>query len=157
METMLSGGVSTARDCGQCDIEGCGNEAVMVALDGDGNTTQRRCAGHRSEDVKRANHKMYTDQAAERATLAHYGTGTPIVIFVSDNKNLDGYYTASVANPINSCSVGFGGSPVRALRDLALKLADDADMVLHAIKEHAFETREIAQELGISLGRDDNV
>lgn len=134
---------------GKCDVGNCNERASMIAQDEDGRVTQRRCGKHRAEDVKRANYKTYTEQAVERTALAHYGTGSPIVILVGENKNLDGCYTAMVANPINSCSVGFGGSPERALRDLALKLADEADLVLHSIKEHAFETRQIARELGL--------
>jgi hypothetical protein len=135
---------TTDRDYGKCDR--CPKPASFLSGNGD-DINERLCSEHRGHDVKQSNLATLRKHRIERAALAESEYVIPLVIYVSTNKNLEGSYYAQVRNPMNSCGVGFGSTPNRALRDLALKLADDADHVLHRIKEDAFEERQLEKEL----------
>jgi hypothetical protein len=134
----------TAERFGVCDK--CGEVAMSMSDDGKGNV-KRLCDKHSTEDVKRANLRTYNAQHITRESLREKEHGIPLVLMVSEDKNLEGAYYARVENPINGCSVGFGSTPSRALRALALHLADEADIVLQRIKEQEFERRQLEKEL----------
>jgi hypothetical protein len=125
---------------GPCDRESCPDPVTCTGTYPDGRT-ERLCSRHRAEDVQVSNLKTLTQQKAERDQLQSIA----IILHVSTDVNPNGSYYASVANPINSCPVGFGATPYRALRELGLRIADNADRVLQSIVEHEMELRVAAQ------------
>lgn len=134
---------------GKCSEAGCGLDSVMQERDGNDKIIRQLCKEHNRQHVNESNFQFYTRQAEERVGLKQYrqGEGTCLVLFVSDRKNLDGQYYAALENPSGGCGVGFGHTPARALRDLALKLADEADKALHRINEQLFEWRQLKEEI----------
>ena len=131
-----------------CDITGCSKNSVSFSRYGDG-SERRLCDYHQSQEIKRANYDLYVKQIAQRADLSR-DWGIPLLVMVQGTKNLNGEYVVSIENPLMGCSPGFGSTPVRALRDFALKLADEADKVLHRVNEQEFERRQLKEELGIA-------
>jgi len=95
-----------------------------------------------------SNLKLYRRQLDERNQLNHrYGDGWSIIVHMPSSTNPHGEYTATVANPINCCAVGFGATPYRALKDLAAKMEAAADKILHAVEQQPSEIPALEAEL----------